>query len=146
MAVTLAYRWDGRRSRLYFQTREGNYNDAKLIEFVRQLRRHFRGEQVILLWDGLPSHRSRRMLEFLADQKDWLEVRRLPGYAPESNPAEGFWANLKGRELANRCETRVRRLDFVARLGADRVRGDRRLLFGFLRHTGLTLGSARHAL
>src|SRR5262245_3339896 len=50
MAVALAYRWDGRRSRLYFQTREGNYNDATLIEFVRELRRHFRGQQVILLW------------------------------------------------------------------------------------------------
>ena len=22
---------------------------------------------------------------------------RLPGYAPELNPAEGVWANLKGR-------------------------------------------------
>jgi len=146
MAVALAYRWDGRRSRLYFQTREGNYNDATLIEFVRELRRHFRGEQVILLWDGLPSHRSWPMQEFLAKQKDWLEVRRLPGYAPELNPAEGFWANLKSRELANRCETRVKTLGFVARLGADRVRGDRRLLFGFLRQTGLTLGSVCHAL
>jgi len=73
-------------------------------------------------------------------------VLRLPGYAPELDPAEGFWANLKSRELANRCETRVKTLGFVARLGADRLRGDRRLLFGFLRQTGLTLGSACHAL
>jgi transposase len=78
------------------------------------------------------------VLSAVPDQ-DWLEVRRLPGYAPELNPAEGFWANLKGRELANRCETGLRTLDFVARLGAYRVRGDRRLLFGFLCHTGLTL-------
>ncbi len=70
MAVALAYRWDGRRSRLYFQTQEGNYNDATLIEFVRELRRHFRGEQVIFLWDGLPSHRSLPMRQFLAEQKD----------------------------------------------------------------------------
>jgi len=139
MAVALAYRWDGRRSRLYFQTREGNYNDLSLIEFVRQLHRHFRGEQVILLWDGLPSHRSRRMQEFLAGQKDWLEVRRLPGYAPELNPAEGFWANLKGRELANRCEAHVRTVNFAAHLAADRVRRDRHLLSGFLRYAGLNL-------
>ena len=139
MAVALAYRWDGHRSRLYFQTREENYNELSLIEFVRQLRRHFRGEQVILLWDGLPSHRSRLMQEFLAEQKDWLEVRRLPGYAPELNPAEGFWANLKGRELANRCEAHVRTVNFAAHLGADRVRRDHHLLFGFLRHAGLEL-------
>ena len=44
------------------------YNDESLIEFIRDLRRHFRGEQVILLWDGLPSHRSQMMTLFLAEQ------------------------------------------------------------------------------
>jgi transposase len=139
MAAALAYRWDGARSRLYFQTREGSYNEESLIEFVRELRRHFRGEQVILLWDGLPSHRSRLMTQFLAEQERWLEVRRLPAYAPELNPAEGLWSNLKGRELANRCESMVRTVSWVARLGADRVRSDRGLLFSFLRHAGLKL-------
>jgi len=67
---------------LRVRVREGNYNEVTLIEFVRELRTHFRGEQVILLGDGLPSHRSRLMQQFLAEQKDWLEVRRLPGYAP----------------------------------------------------------------
>src|SRR5262252_9261216 len=116
---------NGARTRLYFQTRQGTYNEHSLIEFVRELRRLFRGQQVILLWDGLPSHRSRLMSEFLAKQQHWLEVRRLPAYAPELNPVEGLWANLKGRELANRCDTMVRTVAYVARLGIDRVRADR---------------------
>jgi transposase len=139
MAAALAYRWDGARTRLYFQTREDSYNTESLIEFIRELRRHFRGEQVILLWDGLPSHRSAQMQQFLAEQRHWLEVRRLPGYAPELNPVEGLWCNLKGRELANRCDTMVRTLAFVARLGVDRVRSTRELPFSFLRHAGLEL-------
>ena len=139
MAAALAYRWDGARTRLYFQTREGSYNEESLIEFVRHLRRHFRGQQVILLWDGLPSHRSQLMTQFLAGQRHWLEVRRLPAYAPELNPVEGLWANLKGRELANRCETEVRRLAWVAQAEADRLRSDRHLLLGFLGHAGLAL-------
>jgi transposase len=44
------------------------------------------------------------MREFLAKQGPWLQVARLPAYAPELNPAQGLWANLKGRELANRCK------------------------------------------
>ena len=139
MAAALAYRWDGARTRLYFQTREGTYNEESLIEFVRELRRHFRGQQVILLWDGLPSHRSRLMTQFLAGQQHWLEVRRLPAYAPELNPAEGLWSNIKGCELANRCETRVGTVALVAGMGADRVRSQPNLLFGFLRHAGLEL-------
>jgi transposase len=139
MAAALAYRWDGARTRLYFQTREGTYNEESLIEFVRNLRRHFRGQQVILLWDGLPSHRSRRMTEFLAEQEHWLEVRRLPAYAPELNPVEGLWSSLKARELANRCDSTVRMVAYAARRGADRARSCRSLLFGFLRHAGLSL-------
>jgi hypothetical protein len=52
MAAALAFRWDGARSRLYFQTRQGSYNEHSLIEFVRDLRRHFRGQQVILLFSN----------------------------------------------------------------------------------------------
>jgi len=139
MAAALAYRWDGARTRLYFQTRDGTYNEESLIEFVRDLRRHFRGEQVILLWDGLPSHRSRMMTAFLAEQRRWLEVKRLPAYAPELNPVEGFWSNLKSQELANRCEADMQMVTLAARLGASRVRSQRSLVFGFLRHTGLQL-------
>jgi len=117
----------------------GTYNEDSLIEFMRQLRPHFRGQQVILIWDGLPSHRSRPMGEFLAKRRHWPEVRRLPAYPPELNPVEGFWADLKGRGVANRCETQVQRLAWVAEAGADRVRADRHLLSGFFRHSGLQL-------
>jgi transposase len=137
--AALAYRWDGARTRLYFQTQDGNYNEASLIEFIRDLRRHFRGEQVILLWDGLPSHRSRLMTEFLTQQRHWLDVRRLPAYAPERNPVAGLWLNLKSRELANRCETHAQMVTIAPRQGANRVRSDRHLLSGFLRNAGLQL-------
>jgi transposase len=139
MAGALAYRWDGRRARLYFHTCPGSYNDERLIEFIRQLRRHFRGERVTLLWDGLSSHWSWRMQEYLATQRRWLEVERLPAYAPELNPVERLWANLKGRELANRCEDRIEELATVAGRGVRRVRSSQHLLFGFLRHARLDL-------
>src|SRR5205807_7595311 len=31
ICAALGYRWDGRRSRLFFQTREGNYNSESLM-------------------------------------------------------------------------------------------------------------------
>jgi transposase len=40
------------------------------------------------------------MKAYLASQRSWLVVERLPAYAPELNPAEKLWANLKGGELA----------------------------------------------
>src|SRR3989449_10898346 len=37
IAAALAFRWDGRRRRCYFQTRPGSYNDLALIAFLRAL-------------------------------------------------------------------------------------------------------------
>jgi hypothetical protein len=33
-------------------------------------------------------------------QRDWLVVEHLPPYAPDLNPVEGLWANLKAVDLA----------------------------------------------
>jgi hypothetical protein len=38
-----------------------------LIEFLAEVHKHDRHRTIILIWDGLPSHRSRRMLNWLAD-------------------------------------------------------------------------------
>jgi len=58
------------------------------------------GEKATVLWDGLPAHRSKAMAAFVTSQRGWLVVERLPGYAPELNPAEQVWGNLKGQDLA----------------------------------------------
>jgi len=77
----LAYRYDGKRCRLLFQVKPGSYNTDSLIGFLDELRRHFRGRRVILVWDGLPAHRSVEMTDYLRRQAQWLTVERLPGYA-----------------------------------------------------------------
>jgi hypothetical protein len=33
LSAALGYRWDGKRCRLWFQTRPGSYNDERLIFF-----------------------------------------------------------------------------------------------------------------
>jgi transposase len=135
----LCYRWDVERGRLYFQTRPGAYNDVGLISFLEELRRHFRGQRVLLLWDGLMSHRSRAMIAYLETQRSWLRVERTPAYAPELNPVEGVWSHLKSGVLANRGDDTVDALIELATGGVRQTRSDQRLLFAFLGQTGLAL-------
>jgi len=66
ICAAIGYRWDGRRSRLFFQTREGSYNTESLIAFLDDLKRHVRRQKAILVWDGLPAHKSRAMQEYLS--------------------------------------------------------------------------------
>src|SRR5512138_365174 len=77
VAGALAFRWDGRRARFFFQTQPGSYTDRTLIAFLRDLKRHFYRQPVILIWDGLAAHKSARMSQYLAHQRAWLRVERL---------------------------------------------------------------------
>jgi transposase len=43
---------------------------------------------VIVIWDNLNTHRSRKMRAFTDARQDWLTVVRLPGYAPDLNAVE----------------------------------------------------------
>jgi putative transposase len=139
MSAAIAYRFDGQRSRLFFQMKPGSYDTPTLIAFLKDLRREFRGRRVILIWDGLPAHKSLDMQAYVRSQRSWLTVERLPAYAPDLNPVEGLWGNLKGQELANRCVDELGEMVGAVRAGVRRVRRRRTLAFGFLRHTGLSL-------
>jgi transposase len=138
VAAALAYRWDGRRTRLLFQTKDGSYNSRSLITFLRALKRHFHRQRVTLIWDRLNAHRSHEMNTYLARQRRWLLVEWLPPYAPDLNPVEQIWGNVKGRELANLEAEDVADMACELRRGLARVRHSA-LAHGFLSHTGLSL-------
>jgi hypothetical protein len=97
VAAALAFRWDGRRSQLVFQTCPGSYNAPRLIAFLNDLKRHAPRRRLVLIWDGLPAHRSGEMSAYLARQRRWLTVERLPGYAPDLNPVEVLWVSVFSR-------------------------------------------------
>jgi transposase len=139
ICAALAYRWDGRRARLLFQMKPGSYDAERLVGFLEELKAEFRGRKVILVWDGLPAHKSRVVQTYLGDQRDWMREERLPGYAPELNPVESAWENVKGREMANLCADSLDAAGAECRRGLGRVRRTEPLLFSFLHHAGLSL-------
>jgi transposase len=139
MSAAIAYAHDGGNTHIVFHTRAGAYNDESLIEFLEALHEELAGAKVTLIWDGLPSHRSNKMKAWTRAQRRWLVVEQLPGYAPDLNPVEGLWGNLKGSELANLCADTLDEPTHAARAGIDRVRADTGLALAFLRRSGLSL-------
>lgn len=139
MAGALAYRPGGGQAALIFQIKEGSYNTASLISFLQDLHEYLGAAQVTLIWDGLPSHRSRAMKAWTASQDSWLAVERLPGYAPDLNPVEMVWGNVKAAELANLCADTIDQAHAAATAGLKRVSASSQLCFAFLAHTGLSL-------
>ena len=138
LAGVLAYEPDGTDAHLVFQMRAGAYNDQTLVAFLTALK-DLERRPVVLIWDGLPSHRSRDMRAWLVQQRHWLTVEPLPGYAHDLNPVEQVWGTLKSRELANLCADTIDQVAEAAQDGLDRISSDAWLCFAFLRHTRLRL-------
>jgi DDE superfamily endonuclease len=139
MAAALGYHPDGTRARLCFHLQVDSYDTDSLIGVLEQLADFYRGQRVVLIWDGLSSHWSHKMRAHLDTQRPWLRVERLPAYAPELNPVEFLWANLKGQELANFGGDTVPEVTNQAHHGIQRVCDSDSLVVGFLAHTGLSL-------
>lgn len=126
-----------RADRLLLLFQPGSVKGPGVLRFLKHLRHHTRGP-VLLLWDGLQAHRAAVVKQWLQANRHWLRVERLPAYAPELNPVEGFWAWLKGTCLANVCTDTLDPLLRRARNGSRRLRRRPALLRSFLDKAGLS--------
>ena len=122
----------------YFRLYRRTIRGAEVIDFLGHLLRHLPG-RLLIVWDGLPAHRGHPVKEFIAAQRGRLAVEQLPAYAPELNPAEQVFGNLKSGELANLCRKTILEIQTIAEDGLDRIGTDAELCFAFLRHAGLHL-------
>lgn len=117
----------------YVHGQDGALNSADVIAFLEHLRREVPGRMVII-WDGSPIHRSQTVKAFLANgaapRRHW---ERLPAYAPDLNPDENLWQQLKGVELRHLCCFHLSHLRRELRDAVKRVRRKPRLIKGFFR-------------
>lgn len=95
------------------------------------------GGAIILIWDNLPTHTSRAMRQLIA-ARSWLTVFQLPAYAPELNPVEAVWSNLK-RSLANLTKQGPDQLTALVKTRLKCMQYRPGLIDGFLAKTGLDL-------
>jgi putative transposase len=77
------------------------------------------------------------MRAYLRRQRSWLTVEPLPAYAPDLNPVERVWGNVKTRDLANVCAPDLAALRGPLRRGFARIRCQPNLAVAFLHHAGL---------
>lgn len=66
---------------------------VQVVAFLKQLLRTVRGE-IVFVWDNHPIHQRKLVEEFLENEPR-LHVDWFPTCAPELNPAEFIWTQLK---------------------------------------------------
>jgi transposase len=89
------------RGELRFMTVEGRMNAGKFIGFLERLL-HGTQQPIFLIVDGHPSHRARKVLEFVRRTNGRLRLFFLPPYSPQLNPDELVWNHLKNHGVGKR--------------------------------------------
>lgn len=134
LSVIGAMTWQGR---LLLNVHRHGCHAKEVVLFLRHLLFRLRGK-LLILWDRGPVHQGDELRAFLAlDTTHRLVFEHFPRYAPEVDPQEYVWRQLKYDEIVNRTHFTVEQL--AARLyeAAQRLRRRVGLIRNFLRHAGL---------
>ena len=111
-------------------------NARDILRFLKELKRHLNGKNLLLIWDGLPAHRAKIVTQYMLREKQWLRVERFPAYAPELNPIEYLWSAMKRKDLANQIPSGMSSLRRAVRRSRNRL-SHAAVLRGFLKASGL---------
>ena len=96
----------------------GRFNATRFKEEFLQSFMRGRTRPVFLVVDGHPAHRAKISAPYITQLKGRLELHFLPGYAPELNPDEFVWNDVKREGTSKKPLKRNESL-------RQRVEGDR---------------------
>ena len=123
------------------QTQDHACRGPDVVRYLKHLRRHIPGP-LLVIWDGSPIHRAQPVKAFLAQGGSRrIHLEQLPGYAPELNPAEGLWQQLKHGELRNVCCRDLVHLRVEFRRAVERLRHKHLVLRSCVTRCGYTLSA-----
>ena len=121
----------GKRPRFYFRIYPHNIRSEQVIKFIDHLLFMIPGH-IVLVWDNLPTHRAKVVKEFAANYPR-LHIEKLPPYAPELNPVENAWSQMKYHELGNFTPATPDELYRAAQDAAQNIRWSPKKCSSFLR-------------
>ncbi len=107
--------------------REFPLTGAQSVRFLQHLQRYI-AKRLLVIWDGSPIHKGEVRAFLSAGGAKFFHVEQLPPYAPDLNPDEGVWQQLKQVELCNLCCQDLRHLRRELHLAIRRLRSKPHLI------------------
>jgi transposase len=122
---------------LYIQVHRSSIDAQGAVRFVRHLLMHI-PERILLLWDSAKIHKSAKLDELRKlDTINRLTIEYFPSYAPEVDPQEYVWRQLKHVDLRNLTSHSLDELWGRLEVATKRLRGRVGLLKNLVGHAGL---------
>jgi transposase len=87
--------------KMSYSIKDGTLDSERYIEFLKQLLRG-RDRPLIVLADRASFHKSKQARDFVRSNRTKIRVFFLPKHAPERNPAEQVWEEIKDNNIGRR--------------------------------------------
>jgi transposase len=112
------------KGHLQFMLLDGRFNGDVFISFLKRMVKYSK-EKIYFITDGHPAHKTKKLNEWLEENKNRIEIFFLPPYSPELNPQEyvnqDVKTNIVGkRRPINKAQMRTNVEDFMHRRKNDR--------------------------
>ncbi len=82
------------KSGFWYHVFDGKFNADKCIECLKSFQKG-RNSPVILIVDGHPVHKSKKVTDYIESLEGKVEMVFLPPYAPDLNPDELVWNQMR---------------------------------------------------
>lgn len=128
--------------RIYTLARQESLTGIHTIAFLNHILHY--ADRWLVIWDRSPIHRRtavRQCVEALPRRR--IRVEFLPPYAPDLNPVEWAWRQLKGVEMKNLVCRDLEEIHQEFHLALGRIRYRFHLVTSFFKAAGLHLPQAR---
>lgn len=87
------------------------------VSVLKDLAAHHLGKRIVIFWDNASWHKSETVREYLKTTTRF-QLYNFPPYAPDLNPQEHVWKEIRSRVLNNRL---IKDIDIVAQQAIDFV-------------------------
>lgn len=114
----------------WYDVYTGRFNATRFVGFLKAFLSR-RRRPVFLVLDGHPAHRAKMVGKYVEQLAGKLELHFLPGYAPELNPDEYVWNNLRQHGTSKTPLRKDESLRERVIFDLESIQGDRHLVRSF---------------
>jgi len=125
----------------WYHVYSGRFNADKFIECLSAFMKN-RKKPVFAIMDGHPVHKSNKVKEYVAGLEGKLSIYLLPPYAPDINPDELVWNQMRHMGTSKKPLKEGESLKQRVTNDLQRIKNDKSLIKSFFQESSVSFASA----
>ncbi len=125
----------------WYHVYSGKFTADKCIECFTRFMKN-RKSPVVLIVDGHPVHKSKKVMDYIESLDGKVEIVFLPPYAPDLNPDELVWNQMRNVGTSKKPLKKGESLINRAILDLEGIKRDRKLIRSFFEEATVSFAAA----